>query len=245
MSSTLTTTQVARAIRVAFHRADPCHCETTGKLGEDELLRYLIGQEVLSFADVGPMSVPIEALSPHGSVWELSQHVETLNQLTDWTYADLVALPSIGPSAATKIEQALATFGLSLKDGAAPTAKIAAPIEPTPPPLSSASPDETRAACASALIKLGAMVARDGSALFRFASDAMAGKKMAGRIKRYGGALGQSRGAEVLRVAGPLIALEEAERPGHKPTSPRRARRQVEPEAAENVIRPAFAGRAS
>ena len=252
MSSTLTTTQVARAIRVAFHRADPCHCETVGKLGEDELLRYLIGQEVLSFADIGPTSMPIEMLGDHRgarlgytTMGALSQHVATLEQLTAWTYADLVSLPGIEPVGAINIEHALATFGLSLKDSAPATAEPADPDKPAPPPLSDASPDEIRAACASALIDLGVMVARDSSGLLRFATNIMAGKRgVAGRIKRYAGALGQSRGAEVARVAAPLFALEEAERPGRKPASPRRAGR-TQPEAAENVIRPAFAGRAS
>ena len=121
MSSTLSTAQVARAIRGAFHRADTCHCETVGKLGEDELLRYLIGQEVLSFADIGPTSMPIEMLGDHRgarlgytTMGALSQHVATLEQLTAWTYADLVSLPGIGPVGAINIEHALAAFGLRL-----------------------------------------------------------------------------------------------------------------------------------
>lgn len=254
MSSTLTAAQVAKAIRGAFHRADTCYCETTGKLGEDELLVYLVGQGVLGCQDVGPGTMPIEMLGEHRggrlgatTLGELERHFKTLDQLTAWSFADLVSLPGIGVTSAHKIERALATFGLSLRDRVPAIPETTTPAEPdTSPPLSDASPDEIRAACASALIDLGVMVARDSSGLLRFATNIMAGKQnVAGRIKRYAGALGQSRGAEVARVAAPLFALEEAERPGRKPASPRAAQPQTAPEAAENVIRPSFAGRAS
>ena len=52
----------AKASRRAPHCADPCHCETVPKLGEEELLVYLIGKGTLSYEDVGPGSIPIEAL---------------------------------------------------------------------------------------------------------------------------------------------------------------------------------------
>ena len=44
---TLTSAEVARAIRGAFHRASNCHCETVGKLGEDELMDYLLVHAVI------------------------------------------------------------------------------------------------------------------------------------------------------------------------------------------------------
>ena len=87
--SAIPTAQVAKAIRGAFHRADPCDCHTTAKLGEDELLIYLISRGVLSYQDVGPKSVPLEMLNErrgghlsHGTMWALGQHCDTLEQLT-------------------------------------------------------------------------------------------------------------------------------------------------------------------
>lgn len=44
---TLTSAEVARAIRGAFRRAATCHCETVGKLGEGELMDYLIARAVI------------------------------------------------------------------------------------------------------------------------------------------------------------------------------------------------------
>ena len=108
----------------------------------------------------------------------------------------------------------------------------------TKAPLPSAIPHVTRRECAGALIDLSAAIVRDSASLLRFSSDILQGKSIAGRIKNYAGSLGQSRGAEVLKAAGPLIALEEAERPA------RSINRRTQPEAA-NVARPAFAGRAS
>ncbi len=108
----------------------------------------------------------------------------------------------------------------------------------TTAPLPSAIPHVTRRECANALIQLSAQIVLDSASLLRFSSGILKGEPVAGRIKRYAGSLGQSRGAEVLQAAGPLIALEEAERPA------RSVNRRVQPEAA-NIARPTFAGRAS
>ncbi len=48
---TLTSAEVARAIRGAFHRASNCHCETVGKLGEGQLMDYLVANAVIEPQD--------------------------------------------------------------------------------------------------------------------------------------------------------------------------------------------------
>ena len=106
----------------------------------------------------------------------------------------------------------------------------------TKAPLPSAVSHGTRRACADALIQLSARIVDDGASLLELSTDLLSGAPVAARIERY--AVGRSRGTEALDAIGPLIALEEAERPA------RSVNRRVQPEAA-NIARPTFAGRAS
>ena len=76
----------------------------------------------------------------------------------------------------------------------------------TTAPLPSAVSHGTRRACADALIRLSARIVIDGATLLELVPDLMKGEPVAGRLKRY--AMGQSRGAEALKVAESLIALE-------------------------------------
>ena len=68
----------------------------------------------------------------------------------------------------------------------------------TTAPLPSAIPHVTRRECANALIQLSAQIVLDSASLLRFSSGILKGEPVAGRIKRYAGSLGQSRGAEPL-----------------------------------------------
>ena len=242
------TATVAKAIRGAFHRAGPCHCETVGKLGEEELLVWLIGQGVLSYEDVGPGSIPVAALEkPQGRWGEglpgnvisvLECYVTTITELSQWTLADLVSLPSINLRAARRIGSELREHGLSLKDDDGPEMSYSEPAKA--PPLSDANPEEIRIATSRALIDLSASIGRDSASVIRFATDLLGGKTMAGRIKTYASRVGSSCGDDVRRVAAPLFALEERDR---KPA--RKAKRRAAPvqkrALVDNVVRPAFA----
>ena len=247
---TLTSAEVARAIRNAFRRAASCHCETVGKLGEGELMDHLIAHAVIEPQDAsGIAALEIAALNRYtrrdlltnNAQWALNQaDVRSLNDLRDWTFADLLKLTDISMASAKRIESVMAKYGLLLKGGD-PALLEEHRMQPEPVstgPLPDGTPEEIRARTARALFEIASKITRDGASLTRIAaliipnSERGDGRRK-GQLKNYI-KLGQASAADVARVAAPVFAIEalEKERP-----SKGSSKRPSKAPAAEPVLR--------
>ncbi len=235
---TLTSAEVARAIRGAFHRADNCHCETVGKLGEGQLMDYLVANAVIEPQDAsGIAALEIAALDryAHGNLFTNNAgyalrraDITSLNDLRDWTFADLLKLTDISMASAKRIESVMAKYGLLLKGGD-PALLEEHRMQPEPVstgPLPNGTPEEIRARTARALFEIASKITRDGASLTRIAaliipnSERGDGRRK-GQLKNYI-KLGQASAADVARVAAPVFAMEamEKDRPTKRPSKP-------------------------
>ncbi len=211
---------IVASVRRAFHNSQPCHCTGPGKLSEDELLRALVAGGAVRLTDaMTPDLMPIAAFGrafPWSAYFRLEQRgIKHLGQLCDLAYADLVALPDIGPVAATAIERLLARHGLALKDGDL-AAVMREDDEPASPPAASdAPPAEVRRACVVNLGEMGRKLLADGSALVGHAVKVAAGAAVGPTLGRYLHCEATGH-REVARIVAPLRALDERAKAARK-----------------------------
>ena len=120
--------EVIAAIHGAFHGGRSCHCHTVAKLSEDDILLYLAREDLVAPADIIEIqSLSIDAITerygrlviPDSIAWTLrhSAKVRLLSDLTKWTYADVLRLDRMSRRSVDKLQEAMAQFGLLLKDG--------------------------------------------------------------------------------------------------------------------------------
>ena len=246
---------VAAAIRKAFRSSDPCRCHGDGKLSETEVLFALADQGAIRGVDVEREDwLPIEHIFRFSYLTthrELGRRgVRFLHDLTDWTYADLLALPYVGPSTVDQIEAKMAKFGLLLKDGH--PNRLAEAEEQKPAPhmsVSGGSPDEIRQTCAKSLTKIAMRMLSAGTALLKQSARVTAGLGAAPNLRRQVTARGPCH-EEIARIIAPLCEVERRERVGSRTAERRTGRpRDVDRPAVVHegkVIRGAFGdGRAA
>ncbi len=222
------------------------------KLSEDEVLQRLLAQGVIELRDMhDPRTMPVQTIErasdqliPYVAIWSLSQRARSLGDLGELTYGELMALPSIGPVAARKIERALARAGLLLKDGdpallhrvhdepeeAPALADSLATVQPR-----AASPEAACQECGMALLKLAKKILRDGTSLAGIAAQLTLDPKNAAKQLRHWVSHGDRPFvADVGRIAALVIASERPKR--------RRSGRAIAEVEADNVIPVAFSG---
>ncbi len=237
-SETLVATRdIVAGIRSAFRGAESCHCHTVSKLGEEDVLNSLARQSVVSLGDIhGIDAITIALLSrerfyggfgklSNTTARALSQRVKYLADLQEYTFADLLALPSMGRAAARSVEKVMAEFGLLLKDGdpafleAVREEKQAEGRLPAPP--SDQSPEDIRMTTARALMELGEAMMRDGASLTKTAAKIGFGEpRVAAALRRYIAEHKQTSSEDVARIAASFLALEAAEKePRHSRSS--------------------------
>ena len=235
---------IVSAIHQIFSSSGPCHCHGDGKLSEDEILRALTDQRVIRATDVGRDDwLPLQRIFRFGfaaAQFGLERKgVRHVHQLTDWTYADLLALPGVGPASVDKIETTMAKYGLLLKDGRPNRLAEAAEIDDVG--AEEKSPEDIRGECSTALMKLAQQMFSAGTSLMNRAVRVSSGKPSAHPLKCYVKRAMPGHEA-VARIIAPLMALEAARKPA------RRGRRRDAPPLVREgkVIRGAFGdGRAA
>ena len=251
-TETVAVREMLAGIHDAFYGAQACHCHTVPKLGHDELINALLAQGVIppsqGFAGRPPAIEASRGVFSYNVIWALQRAgVRFLDELTEWTYADLLRLDRVSRRMVEEVQRGLARFGLTLKDShpaildhPSPEPERA-PREPSRRPAE--TPAEIRANAFGALFKLGSTVMRDGASLVRVAGRVGAGEPQAGRLREYITKGNQACVEQVAAIVAPLIDLEDAERAAAKARA-KAARRQPPAPAQpdpENVVRPAFA----
>ena len=231
---TLTSAEVARAIRAAFEDAGPCDCHTVVKLGEGQLMDYLLSHGVIQPEHAsGVALLEITALEAYSryELWPRQSSrplyragIKSLNELRGWTFADLLKLPGMTVKAAKEVEGVLAEYGILL-EGADPALLEQHRIEPEPPidgPPPDGTPEEIRDRVANGLFDLAKKITDDGTSLTRLASMVHVRGDRKGHLKRYI-KYEQTGGADVARIAAPVFAIEalEKERPSKRPSKPK------------------------
>ena len=224
---------IAAAIRQAFGTSQPCHCHTEAKLSENEILYALANQRVIRAVDVDR-----EDWLPLDRVWRFrcwdarnrleERGVRYVHELTAWTYADLLALPGVGPYQVDSIEAKMAEFGLLLKDGHPNRIAEAEEREPTSPfPANGGSPDEIRTQTAKSLMKLARRYFDAGTSIMNRAIGVSTGKRSTPTLKNY--VTRRMPGHEAIaRIIGPLADLEARDAASRKlATKPRQGRVQA------------------
>ena len=246
---------IAAAIRAAFRSSDACHCHGDGKLSETEVLFAFANQGIIHGADVHREDwLPIERVFRFSYLTtdrELERRgVRFLHDLTDWTYADLLALPNVGPAMADNIEAKMAKFGLLLKDGH--PNRLAEAEEQKPAshmPLRDGNPDEIRQACAKGLLKIAMRLMNAGNSLIKQAGRATAGYEVGPQLRRHVTRRVPGH-EEVARIMTPLREVERQEcairKTAKKPTGRRRVADRQTVVREGKIIRGAFGdGRAA
>ena len=147
------------AIERVFHNARPCRCEDEGKLSERQVLIRLAAMQHVSLADIYPAKrmIPITAAIAHRAGQRFKDYgIEYLEDLTQYSYRDLLHLPDVGETNANLIEAAMAKYGLLLRDGDPAQLRDAPPAEPEPVGRRiEGSASAVRKACSKALFKSG------------------------------------------------------------------------------------------
>ena len=220
---TLTSAEVARAIRAAFEDAGPCDCHTVVKLGEGELMDYLLSHGVIQPEHAsGVALLEITALEAYSryELWPRQSSrplylagIKSLNELRGWTFADLLKLPGMTVKAAKEVEGVLAEFGILL-EGGDPALLEQHRIEPEPPidgPLPDGTPEEIRHRATEALFEIASKLVDDGLSLMKLVAKTAAKTAKKGALKRYV-AFRQTAWEDVERVAAPLFAIEALEK---------------------------------
>ena len=244
------------ALRRSFRGHGPCHCQDDAKLSENELLLELVRRKVLLPRDIMPeRRIRLDEMREFGEVpWglyhQISHRVTYLDELNNWSYADLIALDGIGRTIADKVERVLATWGVTLSDGDPGLVAQSTVSDPDPvsrPPTVDASPEEIRRQCADGLLGLATDISSHTASITRMAIRVATGAKCSGILRRYANS-GLSHGDKVIRIAQPLLDMEDAGRakPKKAKKSPPRRRRpavedvQIADLTEDNVIRNAF-----
>ncbi len=243
---TLTSVEVSRAIRAAFEDAGPCDCHTVVKLGEGELMDYLLAHAVIQPEHAsGVALLEIAALEryrrrdlfTHRTDWSLRRaDIRSLNDFRGWTFADLLKLPEMSVPAAKKLEEVLAEFGILL-EGGDPVLLEKHRMEPEPVltdgPPPDGTPEQIRQRATDSLFEIASKIIDDGMSLTKLASKVISRGDHTGRLKNYI-KLGQMGAADVARIAAPVFAIEalEKERPSSKGPSKAKRVRESRPKAA-------------
>ena len=231
----IATHEVVGSIRAMYRRAGPCHCHTVAKLGEQEVLEYLLRRRVIQVADLhDARGIPINMLEKgeggtlsSSDIWRLQQHhVRYLPDLTGFRLSDLINMQGIGQRGARRIELIMAQFGLLLKDGDPAILKQVKTddplvLEPLPEPDARSgqlSPDELRQQAVDALFKIAKTVFDDGQFIMSAAAKLVA-RPASGRnssklyvtsLRKYGESSGRAAHEEVRRLMAPVVAAEGA-----------------------------------
>ncbi len=209
------------------------------KLGVEELLRHLVVAGVVPVAGVlDPRSLPIEVLGElpsdrrvmYGAVWRLSMGYRTLGDVAKMNFAELVATPGVGTVAAQKIEVALASLSVLLRDGDQELLRRApAPGLEDPAPSPAPSAEQARATCGRALLLLGKWMLGDGSGVIAIAAQVEVNPDNARKqLRMYSRDAKRTSAAEVGRLAAPILATGKA-------ATKRRRGRRAGPGASENA----------
>ena len=106
------------------------------------------------------------------------------------------------------------------------------------PPVSSGTPEQVRVHCATAVMKLATDLSNNAASLMRIATRMGTGAKMSGVVRRYGSS-GQALADKVVRLAQPVLDLEDAAR-GRKGRDRRTVVKREPVAEPDNVVRPAF-----
>jgi hypothetical protein len=245
---------VVAAIRGAFRSADACHCETVGKLGQDELLDRLVRQKVIPPEEIVGRNGLTIADAPAGKrrlryylPSSLCNAFTYVAELTNLTRNDLTRYRGVGPMKAVQIERHLAALGFSLKDGdPSLIERVRTESEETAEPHNDRTPTEVRSDAALALINLGSACGRDGHDLVKYGSQLLT-RKVNGKsnirrtvmmLKKY--AVNRERTAhlEAFELIEPLIALDDAEREAKSKTPKRHKRHEIRPQDVRNNVVP-------
>ena len=243
---------IAAAVRGTFNGANVCPCSNLVKLSEDQILQRLLAQGMIALRDIhDPRTMPVQTLErvsdqllPHAAMRSLSHLVRSLGALGELTYGELMALPSIGPLAAKKIERAFARGGLLLKDGdpallhrvhdepdeAPAPAEVLAAGQPR-----TASPEAACVDCGTALLKLAKKILHDGTSLAGIAAQLTFDPKNAAKqLRHWVSHSDRPFVADVRRIAALVIGSERPKR--------RRSGRATAELNPDNVIPVAFSG---
>lgn len=257
-TETITPRDLVAAIHSAYAGSSACHSQGDGKLSETEILRLLAVRQIIPlsvFAGTEGLTINQafdDQLSRHAQnalMWGLRGRVEFLTELTDWSFADLVGVPRIGPAAASEIERAMARYGLLLKDGDPALLEKAQAssddaVTDSGQLATQGTPEEIAEACARSLIEIGNEIIRDGTSLLRFSGQIVFGgsNHTKGCLENYIHEHRQSQCGTVERIVAPWLALVDAQRARRK-RSAKNPRKQdaPRPERDGNVFRPTFA----
>ena len=173
--------------------------------------------------------LPIERMfrySGHGNFDRAMerQGIKYMHEVTALTYADLLALPDMGPAMVDKVEARMAKFGLLLKDGSPNRLAEAEEHAPAPHALvSDGNPDEIRQGSAKSLTKLGMHLLNVGTSLLGQSARIRSGERVGPRLKAFVTKRGPGH-EEVARIVAPLSELEQREREASRPAKNRTGR---------------------
>ena len=252
--TTISVRDVVAAIRGAFRSADACHCETVGKLGQDELLDRLVRQKVIPAEEIVGRNGLTIADAPAGNRClryylpsSLYNELTYVAEFTDLTREDLMSYEGVGPMKAIQIERYLAVLGFSLKDGDPELIeKVRAEEEQTAEPHDDRTPTEVRSDAALALINLGSACGRDGHDLVKYGSQLLT-RKVNGKsnirrtvtmLKKYA-ANHERTGSDIVRgLIEQLVAIDDAERAAESSHVPKRRRERTRRDAIrkDNIV---------
>ncbi len=239
---TFTARDVVAAIRLAYRAGRPGYYYVVAELGVEQLLRNLVTAGVVPAAAVlDPRMLPIQTLEElpsgrrvaSGTIWHLSKRFATLGDVAALSFAELVAEPDVGAVAAQKIEAALASLSVLLRDGD-PELLRRAPAPAVEEPAPAPDPEQARAACGRALLLLVKRMMQDGASLTAVAAQVELDPDNARKqLRMYSRNAKRTSAAVVARIAAPIIATGKAETKGHRG-------RRTGPAASENVTENVF-----